>query len=192
MICSFAPLVLQCRGSSLARAAQLVGTHQLNCALAATGPAFEGSLQYDLPSERQTVMQQTAASSGQRLRQLAGGEAGPAPGDAKAAAAQAALRRAGEAATPPPAAASSQQQQQWVFRRGDAVLYTQRDGTQQQAKVRRPSQGLWALCGNESMATAAALYACAHCGPPCCPCLCPTSPPFILTLPPLLPPGGGS
>ena len=103
----------------------------LACFLA--GPAFEGSLQYELPPERQTVMQQTAASSGQTLRQLAGGEAGPAPADAKTAAAEAALRRAG---APTGAAALGQSSHQsQVFSRGDLVLYTQRDGTQEQAKV---------------------------------------------------------
>ncbi len=98
------------------------------------GPAFEGSVQYELPPERQTVMQQTAASSGQTLRQLAGGEAGPAPADAKAAAAEAALRRAGAAVDTAAVPERSRQQPQ-VFSRGDMVLYMQRDGTQEQAKV---------------------------------------------------------
>ena len=78
-------------------------------------------------------MQQTAASSGQTLRQLAGGEAGPAPADAKAAAAEAALRRLGAAAGT--ASSPSSRQQQQVFSRGDLVLYTQQDGAQEQAKV---------------------------------------------------------
>jgi hypothetical protein len=95
------------------------------------GPAFEGGLQYDLPPERQTVMQQTAVSSGQTLRQLAGGQAAVAPADAKVAAAEAALRRSGVA----PSAAVVESSKSKVFSRGDLVLYTQRDGTQEQAKV---------------------------------------------------------
>lgn len=97
------------------------------------GPAFAGSLQYELRPERQTVMQQTAASSGQTLRQLAGGEAGPAPADAKTAAAEAALRRVG--AVSDSAAPAQRRQPPQVFSRGDLVLYTQRDGTLEQAKV---------------------------------------------------------
>ena len=59
------------------------------------GPAFEGSVSYDLPPERQTTMQQTAASSGQTLRQLAGLAVGEAPTHRR----QASICRSGAAAS---------------------------------------------------------------------------------------------
>ena len=102
------------------------------------GPAFEGSVGYDLPPERQTTMQQTAASSGQTLRQMGGGGAA-APADARLAAAEAALRRSGAAVGaaqgPASAGAQQQQQQQQQFRKGDRVLYRQRDGSLVEATV---------------------------------------------------------
>lgn len=99
------------------------------------GPAFEGSVGYDLPPERVTVMQQTAASSGQTLRQLAGaaGSGGPAPPDARQAAIEAAMQRTGLGTRPSPA--SQQPPQQQHFSKGDRVLYRQRDGTLEEAKV---------------------------------------------------------
>ncbi|PSC69486.1 zinc metallo ase [Micractinium conductrix] len=102
------------------------------------GPAFEGSVGYDLPPERQTTMQQTAASSGQTLRQMGGGGAA-APADARLAAAEAALRRSGAAVGaaqgPASAGAQQQQQQQQQFRKGDRVLYRQRDGSLVEATI---------------------------------------------------------
>ncbi|KAL4426212.1 hypothetical protein ABPG77_009827 [Micractinium sp. CCAP 211/92] len=98
------------------------------------GPAFDGSVGYDLPPERVTVMQQTAASSGQTLRQLAGAAGGgqAPPPDARQAAIEAAMQRTGLGTMPSP---TSQQQQQQHFRKGDTVLYRQRDGTLEEAKV---------------------------------------------------------
>lgn len=84
-------------------------------------------------------MQQTAASSGQTLRQLASPGAAAAaaevPADARQAAAAAALRRSG--AAPPAAGAGpgSTQQQQQQFSKGQAVLYRTREGDWQEAKV---------------------------------------------------------
>lgn len=99
------------------------------------GPAFQGSVGYDLPPERVTVMQQTAASSGQTLRQLAGAAGGgePPPQNARQAAIEAAMQRTGLGTMPSP---TSQQQQQQHFSKGDTVLYRQRDGTLEEAKVR--------------------------------------------------------
>ena len=99
-------------------------------------------MSYDLPPERQTTMQQTAASSGQTLRQLAGLAVGEAPPtDAKQASAEAALRRA--AAGEPGAGPSSQQPQQppepqqpqWLFSKGQWVLYRHQDGSVVEAQV---------------------------------------------------------
>lgn len=100
------------------------------------GPAFEGSVHYDLPPERQTAMQQTAASSGQTLRQLAGGAAGETqlPNDARQAAAQAALRRSGGSAAGPGPSGNLPPPPQ-PFAKGDKVLYRHRDGTLEDAKV---------------------------------------------------------
>lgn len=102
------------------------------------GPAFEGSIGYDLPPERPTVMQQTAATSGRTLRELAGAEGGTglAPPDARQAAIEAAMQRTGLGSPVPTASSSGQQQRQQHFSKGDRVLYRQRDGTLQEATVR--------------------------------------------------------
>lgn len=89
-------------------------------------------MRYDLPPERQTVMQQTAASSGQ----TAGG--GAAPADARQAAAEAALRRAGAGGAGAEPASQQQRQRaalQQPFKKGDKVLYRQRDGSMEEATV---------------------------------------------------------
>lgn len=111
--------------------------------LAGPGPAYEGLLRYELPIQRQDAMAATAASSGQTLRELAGGTAGT-QHDARAAAAAAAFQRAGVAAIqqPPPATAPAPQpvtaapgRQQQLFGKGDVVSYQQRDGSLVQAVV---------------------------------------------------------
>lgn len=118
---------------------QLAGPTLVPPFLCSAGAAFEGSLQYDLPSERQTVMQQTAASSGQTLRELAG--AAPAPADPRQAAIEAALRRVELSAAADGLGSQQQQlqaqaqQQQQVFSKGQRVLYRQRDGALEEATV---------------------------------------------------------
>lgn len=104
---------------------------------AVAGETYAGpAMKYDLPQKG--VMAATADSSGKTLGQLAGdGGRGPAQQDARAAAAAAALQRSGQAqsASPAPAAPQQQQQSQQSYKKGDAVLYRQRDGSWVEAKV---------------------------------------------------------
>ncbi|KAI3427299.1 hypothetical protein D9Q98_010218, partial [Chlorella vulgaris] len=102
------------------------------------GPAFEGSVHYDLPPEQpQTAMQHTAASSGSKL----GGSQPATAADPKLAAAEAALRRAGVAvdANVPPeiavAATSTLKEVMQQYSKGQMVKYRQRDGTWAEAKI---------------------------------------------------------